>query len=587
MSVRSRRGVTVLGVGVAGLAIAVLVILPPAAIETGPFTSSTRASPVRGAYHIHSVRSDGSGTVDEIAAAAARAGLQFIIVTDHGDGTRPPDPPTYRSGVLTIDAVELNTTGGHYAALGLPATPYPFAGTPEDVIDDVHRLGGFGIAAHPGSPRPTLTWQAWDTGFDGLEWINADSEWRDEPWQALAQALFTFPLRAAESMAALLDRPDAVFAKWDEASRTRRVVALAGADAHARLGLRARTDPDRSSLHVPWPGYDASFRTFSNHVVLDGPLTGNALIDAPHVLDAIRQGRVFTVVDGLATPGGLEFSVNSGHEVARMGEDRAIDGPLTLRARMTAPPGTTLVLLRDGQPVRHTQVDLNASLTSDPGVYRLEAYLPSGPGAPPVPWIVSNPIYVGFNRGSGVQAFRGSGVQRRNAAAAVAGDEVPLSRIPARTSEATPEFGAGDSSAVTVSDARGGAMAGEPPAVWTFALAPGTPRGQFAAIRIPITGGLAAFDRARFSVVSGRPMRVWAQLRASAGNTGRWGRTFYADEQPRTINLSLKDFQSIGVTSASRPPLDKVDSLLFVVDTLNTLPGGKGSITISDVAFVR
>ena len=35
---------------------------------------------------------------------AARAGLKFIVFTDHGDATRTPDPPAYRSGVLCIDA---------------------------------------------------------------------------------------------------------------------------------------------------------------------------------------------------------------------------------------------------------------------------------------------------------------------------------------------------------------------------------------------------------------------------------------------------------------------------------------------------
>ena len=44
------------------------------------------------------------GSVDEVAAAAAAAGLQFVVFTDHGDATRPPDPPAYRHGVLTIDA---------------------------------------------------------------------------------------------------------------------------------------------------------------------------------------------------------------------------------------------------------------------------------------------------------------------------------------------------------------------------------------------------------------------------------------------------------------------------------------------------
>ena len=45
----------------------------------------------RGSFHIHTNRSDGSGSPDDVAAAAARAGLNFIIVTDHGDGTRKPD----------------------------------------------------------------------------------------------------------------------------------------------------------------------------------------------------------------------------------------------------------------------------------------------------------------------------------------------------------------------------------------------------------------------------------------------------------------------------------------------------------------
>ncbi|MDO8677578.1 MAG: CehA/McbA family metallohydrolase [Acidobacteriota bacterium] len=571
MRVRKGTGLKVFGALVVIAAIGVIAILPPAALDTGALTPEPGGTIVRGAYHIHSVRSDGSGTVESIAAAASRAGLQFIILTDHGDGTRPPDPPSYRSGVLTIDAVELNTTSGHYAALGLPATPYPFAGTAADVIEDVHRLGGFGIAAHPGSPRPSLAWLAWDAGFDGLEWINADSEWRDEEWWPLARTLLTYPVRAPASIAAVLDRPDGVLSKWDNATQQRRVIALAGADAHARLAFRARTDPDVSSIHVPLPGYEWSFRAFSNHVVLDGPLTGHALIDAPHLLDAIRQGRVFTVIDGLATPGGLDFSISSVQGVARMGEPLTTEGPGTLRARMAAPPGTTLVVIRNGTRLTTTQGDVELSLPPGPAAYRLEAYLPSGPGTPSVPWMVSNPIYVGLGDPSLLSI----------------GDAAPLSRIPARLTEAAPEFGRGDASAVAFSEPRPGTRAGEPPAVWTFALSAGTARGQFAALQIPITGGLAPFDRVRFTVVSDRPMRAWAQLRATVGTPERWGRTFYTDEEERIVDLRLEDFQPIGGNAAAKPPLDKVDSLLFVVDTLNTLPGGTGTITISQVAFVR
>ena len=39
----------------------------------------------RGAFHVHTTRSDGSGTVEEVAAAAQAAGLQFVVLTDHND----------------------------------------------------------------------------------------------------------------------------------------------------------------------------------------------------------------------------------------------------------------------------------------------------------------------------------------------------------------------------------------------------------------------------------------------------------------------------------------------------------------------
>ena len=554
-------------------AVAMFSVLPPKAARTEPVAAFEGRVTVRGAYHIHSVRSDGSGTADEIASAARRAGLEFIILTDHGDGTRPPLPPEYRDGVLTIDAVELNTNEGHIVALGLPVTPYPLAGAASVVIEDIHRLGGMGIAAHPGSPRGSLSWQAWDADFDGLEWLNADSEWRDEQWWPLARSILTLGLRPTESLAALLDRPDAVLARWDAVTRTRRSVALAGADAHAQLGIRPRSDTETSGSHVPWPGYELSFRSFSNHVVLDGPLTGNAETDASGLLNAIRQGRTYAVIDGFASPGGLRFAATSGANVARMGDDLVVEGPVTLTASMTGPPGANLVLFRDGQSVGTYSCAIEEQVAGDPGVYRLEAYLATETGHASTPWLVSNPIYVGFMREAPITID--------------ASDEIPISRIPARIMEAAPELGAGDSSTVAVTRVRMGAMAGEPPIVWTFGLAEGPARGQFAAISVPITGGLTAFDRLRFTVTSDTPARIWVQLRASSGSDARWGRTFYVDEASRMVDLRFSDFRPLGAITTGPPPLDQIDALLFVVDTLNTLPGGTGTLTLADVAFVR
>jgi hypothetical protein len=548
----------------------VLVLLPPASIDTaGP-----PANVVRGAYHIHTNRSDGSGSQDEVAAAAARAGLGFIILTDHGDGTRLPDPPAYRHGVLVLDAVELNTTGGHYAAIGLPAAPYPIAGTPDAVVEDVRRLGGLGIAAHPGSPRSSLRWTDWNADIDGLEWINGDSEWRDETRVPITRALMSYFLRAPESMAALLDRPTEVLNQWDRLNRSRRVVAIAGIDAHAWLGPGQRTDPDGANLHVPIPGYEATFRTFSNHVVLDTPLSGDAANDATALIAALGNGRLYSVIDALASPGGLTLTASSGSGTATIGDDLPIAGDVQVRATVTAPPGTRIVLIKNGVRVHEvTDGVLEVNGGRDVAAYRIEAFVRNGPGVPPVPWLVSNPIYAGYTR----------------VASQPAAPAAPAFRIPARSAEATVELGPGDTSMLgpAPADPLARRIAGAAPMAWTFTLGPGPPRGQFAAVRVPINGGMAAFDRVRFSATSPKPLRAWVQLRAPVGNTERWGTTFYADAETRLIDLPLRSFLPIGVTSSDQPPLDRVDSLLFVVDTMNFLPGASGSMLLSDIAFVR
>src|SRR5271155_2064592 len=121
---------------VAAVAVLFVLALPPRRLALPAFADGT----VPGLIHIHSNRSDGLGSPEEIAAAAARAGLTFIVFTDHGDATRVPDPPAYRSNVLCLDGVEISPTQGHYVAIDMPVSPYPLAGEARDVVDDVRRL---------------------------------------------------------------------------------------------------------------------------------------------------------------------------------------------------------------------------------------------------------------------------------------------------------------------------------------------------------------------------------------------------------------------------------------------------------------
>ena len=566
-----RRSLLLAALVAGSLAAAVMMLLPPAAAAPVPSHFEPASYTARGAYHVHSNRSDGTGTLDEIAGAAAAAGLDFVIVTDHGDGTRELEPPVYRSGVLCLDGVEISTQYGHYVALGMRPAPYPLAGHPRDVIEDVHRLQGFGFAAHPGSPKAALRWDS-DARFDGIEWLNADSEWRDEFLHALGRVLLTYPFRPTESLAGLLDRPDEVIQQWDGAAASRRVPAIAGIDAHARLGFGQGGDPyeDRVVAHIP--SYDVSFRVFSNHVLIDRPLSGDAGRDAAALLHGIREGRMFTSVDGLAHLSSFEARATSGSSFARPGEYLDLYGTAAIDARISAPPGTTLVVRRNGHVFHEVASDtVRIDVGAQPGAYRIEAYLPSAlRGSSSVPWILTNPIYIGMRSAHQPDTLT---------TAPPTTDRMSLSTAGWQT----------EASAGSVSHLAQGALTDRSPALeWRFELSGGARRQQFAAMRFALDPDLRTRDRLQLRVTSDRPRRLWAQLRAPGGRDGeRWGKTFYVDETLRVIELGFADFQPLGLVSSERPDVERVDSLLFVIDTLNSRPGAAGVLEFADVSLAR
>lgn len=556
-----------------GVLVAVFAALLPNRAAESPVPAWTPGWPVvKGAYHIHSERSDGTGTADEIAEAAQRAGLHFVIITDHGDGTRAPDPPTYRAGVLCIDAAEVSTTYGHLTALAIPQMPYRLAGDPRAVIEDVQRFGGFSIVAHPGSPKAALRWSDWDAPFDGLEWLNADSEWRDELWGSLGRVLLTYPVRPAETLATLLDRPDGVLAQWDRVLRTRHVIGIAGADAHARLGVRSASEPYDDRIVARLPSYEASFRAFANHVILNRAFTGDASRDATELLDAIRWGRMFTSIEGLATLGGFDLKASGpgGFKVARVGE--YIDSPagVEFTASIAAPEGTRLVLLRNGEPMYDVVADkLSTAVGAEPAVYRVEAQLPAAMGAPSIPWLVTNPIYVNLSAAH---------KPRRHA--------VTIEESQ-RTHVATQKWQAEASEGSTSVLSQATLADGTPVWSWQMHVAGGLPASQYAAMSFPVEQQLAAQRGVQLRARANRPMRLWAQLRAPGERGGRrWARSFYVGPEMTLINLAFDEFRPVGAPSAGLPeqaPLEQVDSLLLVADTLNTLPGTAATIAISDL----
>jgi PHP domain-containing protein len=520
--------------------------------------------------HVHTNRSDGTAPVDEVLRAAARAGLQFVIVTDHGDATRAPDLPDYRNGVLYIDAVEISTENGHLVALGLPKAPYPLAGEGRDVVEDIHRLGGIAIAAHPGSPKPELRWTDWDAPLDGLEWLNADSEWRDEQSWTLARALLTYPFRPPQALALLLDRPEPILRQWDALTRQHRVTAVAASDAHARVGVRSLGEPYDSAGSLHFPSYATSFREFSI-ALSDTALTGDAESDARRVIDAIRAGRAYSTVDALGGPAAVRFVATSGSRMASMGDGLPVVGPVHFHVDAQAPDDATITLFRDGSTVataRGSRLDHDAPET--PGVYRIEIGLPDAPGTPPVPWVLGNPVYVGRDVDNPVNPPR---VAPRNFITLYDGGPPRGWRT---------EKSAESDAAVDVIGALGGTQL-----LLRFAISGTAGESPYVGFVMPATTSITMYERLVFTARANGPMRLSVQLRSPGGEGERWRRSVYLDSTPRTVDVAFDDFRPVGSTGASRPELAKIDSVLFVVDTINNKVGSNGQIQVDDIRYAR
>jgi hypothetical protein len=559
------RRIAAIGVLAAVAAGAYVVALPPRAPVPAGQNESTL---VTGAIHVHTVRSDGTGSADGIAAAAARAGLDFVVFTDHGDGTRKPDAPQYRSGVLCIDSVEISTRGGHVVALGLPQAPYPLGGEARDVVDDVIRLGGFPIAAHPGSPKPELTWSDWSLPVSGVEWLNADSEWRDESRWTLTKALLTYPARRTETLTTLLDRPDSVIEQWDTLSRDRPVVAIAGTDAHARLGFPSLSEPYEAgaSLHVP--SYERLFRVFAN--VLPGiSLTGDAAADADLVIAAVRRGHLYTAIDGLHGTGTLSFTATDGSTRAEPGDVVSSLREWTLSVELGGPADAVIQLFRDGVRTNESSMRLTHMIDiGSRGAYRVEVSLPGAPGQPPIPWLLSNPIYVGERPTLTTPAAvpRASNFEVRYGDGPAAGWTIETSA-------------ASKAALDVVAMERGTQLA------LRYAIGGAASESPYAAFVLPADASIAQYDRLIFTGRADRPTRVSVQLRQPDSADGqRWHRSVLMDTEPKEITVFFNDLRPIG-GAAPQPALTAVDSILFVLDTVNTRLGGNGRIWIDDVKY--
>ena len=365
---------------------------PAPSIGSEPPGSPASGSGARysGAIHVHSTYSDGGGTVADIVRAGQDTGLDFLILTDH-DTLQPryDGHQGYHDGLLLLVGEEVNTSAGHLLALGVGRDVDQDGplGLPA-LIDEISEAGGVSIAAHPTGRRPWTDWTV--EKMDGLELLNANSDWRDDGVLELLRAVVFLPFMPEGVFNSLIDRPDEAIRLWMHRAQRQPVTVIGSLDAHERIPLWGEH-------HLSFPTYERMFGLIRTYVITGMELTGDAGVDEGILLNAIRRGSCYVVLEGYEPAPGFSFEFTTGPEIKSMGSNVAFqDGG---RLHVTAPSSgpVRIRLYRNEAPLLETEGHELFAEVPGPGVYHTEVYQLRSTllrGERQRLWIISNAIRV-------------------------------------------------------------------------------------------------------------------------------------------------------------------------------------------------
>ena len=342
-----------------------------------------------GAIHMHSVFSDGSGEVEDIARFASETGLDYILLTDHNTMRALKEGyEGWYNDTLLLVGCEINDkhNENHYLAFGI-TEGFSTRLSAREYVKRVKDAGGIGFLAHPHEKRkhmvehPPYPWTEWDTDdFTGIEIWNHMSEWMENLTEQNKYQSFIHPLKS------IVAPGKDTLAKWDELNLTRKVVGIGGVDAHAHkynvLGF----------VEVEVFPYKVLFKSIRTHILLDEELPRG---DDEKSLDEIKRkvygglesGNCFFANDYHSDSKGFRFYAEAGKKKYQMGEVVKYKGKVNLFVLVPSEKAE-IRLIHNGKLIE-SETGPGAKFTvKDPGAYRVEIYLNKKA------WIYSNHIRV-------------------------------------------------------------------------------------------------------------------------------------------------------------------------------------------------
>ncbi|HVF28575.1 MAG TPA: hypothetical protein VM943_10065, partial [Pyrinomonadaceae bacterium] len=291
-------------------------------------------------------------------------------------------------GVLFINGSELNPAADDRLLVMPGMIPSEPAMT-QSTISGAKRDGKLVFIAYPEQFR------SWDeTDYDGLEVYNLYTNTKNINYGLLAfDALWSYRSYSHLLFSTFYERPHNNLKKWDELIKAQnsKLVAVAGNDAHANVGLSFQHLTGERILQFKLDPYERSFQVVRVHALLER----NQTVDPETILSSLARGHCFISFDLFCDAGGFRFTANNGIEKVMMGDEIKLSDS-GVRLTVKTPVKSRMMYFRNGEMFHEEREVLDKELlVRERGVYRVEIYLDQlREPLSNQPWIISNPIYV-------------------------------------------------------------------------------------------------------------------------------------------------------------------------------------------------
>ena len=348
----------------------------------------------RGVIHVHSfLGGHSTGGFEEIITAANSNQLNFVVMTEHTSTNFNTAEMTLKgvhAGVLFINGNEVSAANGDRLLLmpGDESGSGASSVSTQEVLSQGKAKGALAFVAYPQEFR---SWKAGD--YDGVEVYNVyTNAQKINPFLMFFDGLWSYRSHPDLLFASFYTSPAESLKKWDEAitTRSQKLVAIAGNDAHSNVGISLNDSSGKSLLGLKLDPYQRSFHLVRIHVLIPKEKS----LDANTLLAAIANGHCFIAFDLFCDSYGFRFTAANATENKIQGDEIALEQ--AVRLTVTTPVPSRVLLLRDGNPIQEESgVAKKEFVVNERGSYRVEVYLPQLPRpAGDQPWIISNPIYV-------------------------------------------------------------------------------------------------------------------------------------------------------------------------------------------------